>query len=462
METMTSLQERNFETLRGAIRGTVATPGDAAYDEARKSWNLVIDHRPEAIVVAADEQDVQAAVRFAAKVGMPVAVQSTGHGQFRPSTSGMLIVTSALNSVTIDPEARTAQIGAGAVWRDVIQAAGPHGLAPLSGSSPIVGVIGYLLGGGINLMVRKYGLAVDHVRRFRVVVPDGSIVTATPTENADLFWALCGGGGAFGVITEVEIALFPHAEVYGGSLLFPAERASEVYRAYLEWTQGLSEDVSSGLILITFPPVPFVPEFLQGRSMVILAVCIPAGPEAEAALQPMRALGPEFDFVETMPFTESARIYNDPVDPLPALGAGVLLKPLDERAIETMLAAIGEPAQSPNLMIQLRHLGGAIPRAAQQSAADRVREAEFLIYMLGVPHPGNAPAAISAHSSAVFDAIAPWVLGKGPLNFLGEADVTADAIREAVGEEGHTRLQVLKRTLDPDNRFRHAGIGIQD
>lgn len=461
MESTITPERKTLDQLRAQIKGRLTLPGEAGFDEDKFAWNLVIGHAPEVIVAALDEADVRAAVRFAAEHGMPISVQSTGHGQFRASQGGMLIRTSNLKSISIDAENRSATIGAGAVWSEVIQAVAPHGLAPLSGSSPTVGVVGYLLGGGFGLLSRKYGLGVDHVRRFRVVLPDESIVDATPSDNADLFWAVCGGGGAFGVITEVEVELFPHPEIYGGALMFPGERAAEVCRAFARWTSSLIEEVSPAIILITFPPVPFVPEFLQGRSMVIVAAAMPNEEAAAEWVQPMRELGPEFDMMGPLPYTESARVYNDPVDPLPVHGRGVLLKEMDEAMIDAMMGSIGDLAQSPNLMIQVRHLGGAISSVDESASAvgDR-RRAKYLLYMLGVPMPHNPPEAIVGHAEGVIAALAPWTLSRGPLNFLGEGNVTASALREVFGEDGYRRLETVKRTFDPRNLFRHAGIGI--
>jgi len=452
-----------IEELRAKLSGVAAVPGDAAFDELRACWNLTLDLQPEIVVAATTEADVQAAATFAAEHGMPIGVLATGHGQPRNCTGGMVIRTSNLNTVEVDPASRTAKVGGGAVWDDVIQAVYPHGLAPLSGSSPNVGVVGYLLGGGYGLMLRTYGLAIDHVKAFRVVLSDGSVVVASPESHTDLFWALQGGGGAFGIVTEVTIGLVPHAEVYGGALMFPGDRAPEVYQAYAEWTSTLPNDLTTSIILMHFPPVPFVPEFLQGRTKVIVTACMEAQQEkGEALLAPMRALAPEFDMVGIMPYTESARIYNDPVDPLPANGRGVLLHDIEPEAIETFLEAIGPMERSPNLMIQLRHLGGAAAeRQESDSAVGDRRRARYVVYLLGVPMGPVTLDSMADHAEGVIAALRPWVLSRGPLNWLGEGAVTAEEIRDVFGAEAFARLCDIKKRYDSRGAFTCASIGIE-
>ena len=459
MPTTTALDE-----LRPTLAGELALPGEPDFDILRATWNLTLDLQPEIIVAAANEADVQAAAKYAADHDLTITVLATGHGQPRNCKGGMVIRTSVMNTVEVDPASRTAKVGGGALWADVIGAAYPHGLAPLSGSSPTVGVVGYLLGGGYGLMLRAYGLGIDHVKSFRVVLSDGSVVVASPESHTDLFWALQGGGGAFGIVTEVTIGLVPHAEVYAGSMLFPADRAAEIYTAYAEWTSTLPNDLTTSIILITFPPVPFVPEFLQGRSMAILTACMAADVErAESLLKPMRDLGPEFDFMGVMPYTESARVYNDPVDPLPANGRGVLLNDFEADTVPALLEAIGPVAQSPNLMIQLRHLGGAMASRDEGSSAigDR-RRAKFVMYFLGVLMGPNTPEAMANHAEGVIAALKPWVLSRGPLNWLGEGSVSGEDVRSVFGDADYERLCSVKQRYDARNAFRCAGIGLCD
>ncbi|MBZ0214621.1 MAG: FAD-binding oxidoreductase, partial [Nitrospirae bacterium] len=197
-----------METLRSTLDGAAWTAQDSSYAESIFAWNVSTNHPAEVVVDAANEQDVQRSVAWASQRGMSVSTQATGHGQHR-TCAGMLVRTRSLKSVVVDPEKRTARVGAGCQWADVLQAAAPYGLGAMSGSAPHVGMVGYTLGGGVGLMLRKHGLAVDKVRSARVVLADGSVVEASRTQDADLFWALMGGGGAFGVVTEMEIELVP-------------------------------------------------------------------------------------------------------------------------------------------------------------------------------------------------------------------------------------------------------------
>lgn len=455
---------QSLPTLDG-FSGELHAPGSERYDALRTGWNVAISHTPDLIAVAFDERDVQAAVAYAHQNGLKVTVQATGHGQPRRASGGLLLDVSQLDSVSIDAAAATATIGGGAKWGKVIEVAHTHGLAPLNGSSPGVGVVGYTLGGGYGLMVRTYGLTVDHVRSMRVVLAEGRVALASREENSDLFWAMLGGGGAYGVVTQITMGLVPHAHAFGGNVMFDASRAEQVYDAWLDWTRTLPESVSSTITMITFPPVPFVPEFLHGRSMLVLQACAATdAAEGEALLKPMREReGAEFDSFRWMPSTEFGSIYNDPVDPLPVGGRGAMLKGLDREGVRAFLGAVGTPAESPNLMIQMRHVGGAMARVERGgSPLGGCRDAQYLVYYLGVPMSPEHPRRMAEHAEAGLAALRPWILSRGPLNWLGEGDVSAAHIREVFAASDYERLCAVKRAHDPQGLFAHAGVGVQD
>lgn len=460
MNTLNLIASDRLSQLKENIAGEACLPHEEAFQTLRMGWNLMVDHQPEIIVVAKSEADVQTVVAFCHEAEVPLTVMATGHGQPRSCQGGVLLIVRELNSVEIDPQAKTAKIGGGALWQEVIEAAHPHGLAPISGSSPTVGVVGYTIGGGYGLMSRKYGLAVDNTLSFRIVTPTGEIKTASPNENADLFWATLGGGGAFGVITEIEVNLVPHAEFFGGSVMFDASLSEQVYTKYIEWTKTLPEEVSSAIVLITFPPVPFVPEFLHGRSMAIISASVLTdNATAEELLKPIRTMeGAEFDDFRPLQYTESAVVYKDPVDPLPANGKGILIRDLDETSVKAMLNAIGPASQSPNLMIQLRHYGGAIARNGNANSANG-RQANYLLYLLGIPMGPVTPQMMSDHAEGVFAALSEQTLSRGPLNFLGECDVKGEHIEQLYTGEQFEKLVGVKKSVDPKNILRNASIG---
>ena len=256
--------------LRSTVSGSVLAPGDDGWDAGRQAWNVLADQQPAAVVFADSPRDVTAVVGFARTHGLRVAAQGTGHAAtaLEPLHDTLLLKTMRMGGVSIDPVARVARVEAGALWGELAMAAGEHGLAGLSGSSPDVGVVGYSLGGGIGWLSRKYGLAANSIVAADVVTADGELVRADPAHNEDLFWALRGGGGSFGVVTALELELQPVAEPYAGSLMWPAEHAPEILHAYREWAATVPDELTSGVRFLCLPPIPEVPEPLRGRPMV--------------------------------------------------------------------------------------------------------------------------------------------------------------------------------------------------
>lgn len=449
--------------LRAEISGTVYAPSDEGYDAARSSWNLMIQQQPLVVVAAESEADVQTAVRFAAAHGLPIGVQATGHGHPRGCDGGVLILLTEMRGVSVDAEARTANVQGGARWGDVLPATQAHGLAGLCGSAPHVGVVGYTLGGGYGILLRKHGLAIDGVMSMRVVTADGEVRDVSRESNPELFWAILGGGGAFGVVTEMEIRLFPQAEVFGGTIFYPIELAEKALTTFAEWTQDLPDEVTSGIAIMNLPPLPIVPPPLQGRAVVAFTATVSGDlAKAEDLLVRMRTLGePILDTFEAMPFVACGAIYRDPVDPLPAVSNGVLLRDLSAASVQTFLEALGPADRMPTLKAEIRHLGGAMARVAHgASAIGSRREAGYLLFMLGVPNPFASVEAINAHAEAAFAALGETVMCRGPLNWIGEGHVKAETMRDVFSEETHARLAETKRAVDPENRFRFAGIGI--
>jgi FAD/FMN-containing dehydrogenase len=337
-----------LKRLRSCVSGQVLTPEDAGYDRARQAWNLTVDQYPALIVFAQSAEDIVEAVRFADAQNLGVAVKATGHGTIHEANDSLLIDTSQMTDVRVNAAALTAWVSAGVKWGRVLEQTQAVGLAPLLGSSPDVGAVGYTLGGGMGWLARKYGLSTDSVNYFELVTADGQRVRASAQENADLFWGLRGGGGNFGVVTGMEIRLYPVNMVYGGNLFYPISLAKEVYTHYRSWIANAPDELTSSIVLMNFPPVPAVPEFLRGQSFVMVRGLY-SGPieEGEKLLEYWRAWQPPLvDGFKAMPFSQVAAVSNDPLDPMPSLSSGAWLKDLSDETSDPFCRAAGSAAHA--------------------------------------------------------------------------------------------------------------------
>src|SRR5215470_7139904 len=328
MNTTDIAAGRGLEALRAAIAGEVFVPGEAGYDQARQAWNLAVDERPAVVVEAGSAADVTRAVRFARAQGMRIAPQGTGHGAppLEPLDGAMLLRTSRMRSVRIDPVSRTARAEAGAQWQDVTVPAGEYGLAALAGSSPNVGVTGYTLGGGIGWLARRYGLAANSVTAAEVVIPDGHLVRADAGREPDLYWAVRGGGGSVGVVTALQMRLYPVRDLYAGALFFPIQRSAEVLHAWRAWTGTVPDEVTSLGRILRFPQLPEVPEPMRGRAFALVEAAY-LGDEGTGAqlTEPLRQLGPELDTFATIRAPALQQLHMDPDQPVPGQGDGAFL-----------------------------------------------------------------------------------------------------------------------------------------
>lgn len=448
----------NLEKLQLQIRGTVLVPEDARYDEARKAWNLTIDQRPAVIVLANSAADVVAAVRFARAEGLGIAIQSTGHGIARPADDGLLIITSRMTNVRVDVQSRTAWVEAGVQWGMVLEKAQAVDLAPLLGSSPHVGVMGYTLGGGMGWLARKYGLAIDSVRHFEVVTADGLLRRVSQTENSDLFWALRGGGGNFGVVTGMEIQLYPVSTIFGGNLIFPADQAKAVYTLYREWIASAPEELTSSIALMNLPPLPQIPGLLRGKSVVMVRGAY-AGPveQGEALVKFwLERRTPIVNTFRAMPFAEVASISNDPIDPSPSFSTSVWLRELTDEAIDTLIQyGVNRNGSSPLVFAEIRHAGGAIARIDKQTNAYGNRDASLILQLVGVAPTSEALQKLRQYTSEVRRALQPNLTGGVYLNFT-VAEEAREHTQKAYTPENYRRLTALKAKYDPDNLFRFS------
>ena len=448
MNTSATPAPRTTGTLQAAITGQVLVPGEAGYDQARQAWNLAVDERPAVVVEAGSAADVAQAVRYARAHGMRIAPQGTGHGArpLEPLDGAMLLRTTRMRQVRIDPATRTARAEAGAIWADVTVPAGQHGLAALAGSSPNVGVTGYTLGGGLSWLARRYGLAANSVTAAELVTPDGDLVRADASHEPDLFWAVRGGGGSVGVVTALEMRLYPVGELYAGDLFFPIARAAEVLNAWREWTATVPDEVTSIGHILRFPPLPEVPEPFRGHAFVIVEAAYLGDADAGAELTgPLRRLGPELDTFARIPAPALDQLNMDPDQPVPGQGDGAFLTDLPAAAIDALLTLTGPDADTPLGTVEVRHLGGALARPAPGGGAQPSIDANYLMYAGGLTPTPDLAAVVRAQAQAVKDTLTPWHAGYDYYNFE-ESPTAASAV---LPPASYHRLQEIKAAHDP-------------
>jgi hypothetical protein len=456
---VTNLSTLSFAPLRERLSGTLALPDEPDYARLATPWNVAVRTTPAAVVDAGGPEDVVEAIRFAGAAGLAVAVQATGHGIAADLDGALLVHTGRLDECVVHPEG-WARVGAGVRWQQVIEAAAPHGLAPLCGSSPNVGVVGYTTGGGLGPMARTFGMTSDHVRAIEVVTGDGALRRATATENADLFWGLRGGKGALGVVTAMELDLVPLSEVYGGALYFDGTDAATVLHAWRDWCADLPEQGTTSIALLQLPPIPGVPEPLAGRLTVAVRFVWTGEPaEGERLLTPIRdCAAPLIDAVGPMPYTAIGMVHSDPVDPMPAHEAGDLLSDLPPAAVDALLAVTGPGSGSPQTVVEVRQLGGAVARGAATPDAMCHRDAAFTLLAIGVPVPPMGDAVV-AHAAQVREAIAPWATGGQLPNF--QCGTGAERLARSYDEPTLSRLVAIAERYDPNRVLRVGQVPVR-
>ena len=434
--------------LRGLCAGAVHLPGDPGYDEARMPWNVAVDQRPAAVAYPACAEEVSELVVAAAQAGLHVAPQGTGHnaGPLGDLSDTVLLRTSALTGVEIDPEKRIARVGAGVLWEDVVDAAAPHGLAALHGSSPDVGVVGYSLGGGMGWYARELGLATNHVTAVELVLGDGTQVRADAEQNQDLFWAVRGGGGNFGIVTAMEFRLFAIETAYAGMLLWDQLHAEQVLRTWAAWTETAPDCVTTSFRMLNLPPMPELPPFLRGRQVVVIDGAVLAGDERAAEIiADLRALEPELDTFARVPATDLVRLHMDPEGPTPGVSSTSVLSELPEAAIETFLALTGPGSGSTLLSAELRQLGGALGRPAEGAGAMPMVDGKFVLFGVAIAMTPEMAAQGHADAVALVDAMTAYTEGSHYLNF---AEDPVDVSRSFPAETWQ-RLKAVRSMVDP-------------
>ena len=432
--------------VRDAIGGRVFVAGESGYEPARLPWQRRLDPRPALIVEAANASDVRTALRFAREQDLPFAVQSTGHGVVQIPDGGLLLKTNSMSSVAIDAGRRVARVGGGALWSDVIAAAAPYGLAPLSGSSPTVGVTGYTLGGGTGWLSRRYGFAADSVVRAEVVTADGELVTASASENPDLFWALRGGGGNFGVVTSLEFELFPVAGVYAGAAMFDPARAAEALSVYREWALDEPDESNTALVLAQLPPVPQLPEAVRGKRVLMLrAFHAGTAEDADRLLAPLfEAAGePLINSMRETSYADAAAMLPPPPPAIAEMHIE-LFREIPDDVIDAVVE--GDEALAG---IEVRHWGGAMARPGEDAGPIGHRHIPFSVVGGGQAETPEDAERMMAGVRAFAAKLRPHSTGGSYLNFLSDPARTADAYTDG----DYRTLREVKAAYDPDNFF---------
>jgi len=435
--------------LRGLCDGAVHLPGDPGYDAARMAWNLAVDQQPAAVAFPADARQAAQVIRAAAGAGLRVAPQSTGHNAAPLGHLDDVVIarTTAMNSVHIDPARQTARVGGGTVWLPAVQAAAHHGFATLHGSSPDVGIAGYSLGGGIGWYARALGLQTNSVTGLEVVTASGDVVWADRQENPELFWALRGGGGNFGIVTALEFRIFPFSTAFAGMLVWDAALAEPVLRRWVHWSADAPDEVTTSLRVLNLPPLPDIPPPFRGRRLVVIDGAVLASDQhAAELLAPLRDLQPEVDTFARTPVQALTGLHMDPEAPTPSVSDTTILDAMPEAAINAFLDLTRPDSGSTLLMHELRQLGGALGRPQEGAGAMPMLPGAFLAFA-GAPALTPEMAAAGLRDARAFAAtLAPFGSGRTYLNFQ-ESHVDPAGGYDPVA---YGRLVTLKSALDPD------------
>ncbi|WP_256104155.1 FAD-binding protein [Streptomyces sp. ODS05-4] len=449
------------DVLRTAQSATLPAPGSPEYEEAAGVFNLAAPARPDAAVTVRTVAEARAALRAADARGLPVRVHTTGHaaGARRPVDGGVLLRTRLAGGVHVDPAARTARVPAGATWGEVVAAAAPHGLAAAHGSAAGVGVVGYLLGGGVSFYGRHTGIAANSVRAVELLTADGEEVRADAAADPELLWALRGGGGGFGVVTAVEIGLFPVARVVTGGAYWSAAHARPLLAAWRDWAAGAPRRATTSLRIMNLPPVPGVPPVLAAGPVLcvdgaVLAAAADEEPEArraaDALLAPLRAIAEPL--LDTWALTDAAGVLDahmDPADPVPFVGDHLLLRGLGDDTADAFLGAVGEGSGSPLAVATLRQLGGAFAEPAPAGGVLDHTDAAYAYMGSGPPFGPVTVAALEEHCARVRTALAPWDTGR-TIPSLVEG---AGRPQRHLDAEQTAAVDRVRARLDPRGRF---------
>jgi len=449
------LDDATITSFRASLRGEVIEPSDSSYDAARKVYNSMIDRRPRLIARCADAADVMAAVKFGREQKLLIAIRGGGHnaGGLGVCDDGLVIDLSSMSYVQVDPKKKTVLAGAGALWRHVDHATHAFGLAVPSGIISTTGVAGLTLGGGIGYLTRKYGLTIDNLLAVQMVLADGRFVTASAKENADLFWAVRGGGGNFGVVTSFLFKARPVHTVYGGPMLWPMEDAEEILRWYRGFIAKAPNDIYGFFAFHTVPPWPPFPEHLFNKKMCGVVWCY-TGPmeKAEKVFKPIRKFkAPAFDMVGPIPHPALQSLFDRLYPPgLQWYWKADFVRTLSDEAVAQHLKYAATLPTTHSTM-HLYPINGAASRVKNSATPWSYRDATWASVIVGVdPDPANKEK-ISKWAKDYWGALHPYSAGGAYVNFM--MDEGEDRVRATYGKN-YERLAKIKKRYDPANLFR--------
>jgi FAD/FMN-containing dehydrogenase len=452
----TTLGDATIAELQAAVRGPVIRPGDADYDAARAVWNGYHDRHPALVVRCLGTADVVRSLELARSEGLEVSVRGGGHSipGFSTTDGGLVIDLSLMRGVHVEPKTIRAIAQPGATWGDYDAETQVYGLATTGGLISTTGVAGFTLGGGIGWLMRKHGLSCDNLLAADVVTADGTLVRASDDDDAELLWALRGGGGNFGVVTSFELDLHPVGPtVYGGPIFYDGARAGEVLRRFREWTAEAPDEMTAMATMLTAPPAPFLPTEWHGRKLIgVMAVWSGALEGGEGAMAGLRALGdPVADLCGPIPY-RAVQSLLDPLWPkgIVAYFKSGFLPALSDEVID-LLTARHLTMTSPQQEIHIHHMGGAVGRVGQDFSPFPDRTSPYVINVLAGSPTRDGFDEHTGWCQDTYAAAEEYTSGKTYVNFMAQGD---DRIRQAYTPETFARLQAVKRRLDPDNTFR--------
>ncbi len=434
--------------LRRRVVGTVHTAEDPTWDRARMAWTVNVDQHPLAVLEVHDADDVQTAVRWAVDHGVDVTAQPTGHSPSAEAAAGVLLLrTRALDEITVDVQRRTAWVGAGVKAGELLAALDGTGLTFLAGSNTDPTVVGMTITGGISWFGRAFGIGADSVVTVELVDGLGRLRRLSASEEPELFWAVRGGGGSFGIVTRVEVALHAAPTLYGGRLLWPLEQTAPVLEAFRTVTATAPPELTLWFHTYQFPPLPELPEPIRGRSFVsVAAAFLGEADDGERLLAPFRAVaGVAMDLMRSLPVSALGSIADEPTDPMPGLQSSHLLRELDDATAESIVSLVGPGSDTPLTIFQIRHLGAAFADAVPGGGSHGPVTEPFAVMSIGIPAVPELVPAIQGHFARIAEAMAPVDSGRKLLNFLEPGDDPA----VWWSAETRARLAAAKQVTDP-------------